>query len=204
MALFQRAVRQLSQEAGRPLSFAETLECLCAELLAGAAFPEPAAREQLEVQAQRDLAAEEAAPWAAVAAVESPCPGSSELQIVSAAPQPHWENPHLRFNGETRYITEAQRDHLLRRDGYQCSTPGCPNTLWLHVHHVVFYCEGGATVPDNLLTLCSACHRNIHRGWLRVWGRAPQGLEWRDAVGRRLGHVKSEPAEWLRLWFGDG
>ena len=74
----------------------------------------------------------------------------------------------------------------MRRDGYGCMTPGCENRIWLHVHHVAFYCRGGVTMPDNLVVLCSRCHRNVHEGWLRVSGTAPGGLRFSDAWGRKL------------------
>lgn len=60
---------------------------------------------------------------------------------------------------------------------------GLPHNLWLQVHHIVFYCRGGATVPENLALCCSRCHRNIHEGYLRVKGRAPTGLEWAISEG---------------------
>jgi len=202
-AMFQRAVRSLSHAAGRPLSFGEAVECLCLEHLAGAAFPEEAARARLEEEVRRDVAAEEAAPWAAVAAEEIPCPDNAEVLLVAPAP-PHWENPRVQFNEEARFVTPAQRDQLLRRDGYQCSTPGCPHILWLEVHHLVFYCDGGATVPGNMLILCGACHRNVHRGCLCIRGEAPQGLVFKDPGGRRMDRfIFLEPAEWLTLWFCD-
>ncbi|MGE0491358.1 MAG: HNH endonuclease [Vulcanimicrobiota bacterium] len=97
------------------------------------------------------------------------CPGESKLQLAG----------RLRFNPSTRQATPAQRRAVLRRDGYRCSCPGCPNRLWLDVHHVVFYCRGGPTVPENLIVVCSRCHKNIHNGILRVSGVAPHGLVWR-------------------------
>jgi len=75
---------------------------------------------------------------------------------------------------------------LLRRDGYGCKTPGCENRVWLHVHHIAFYCGGGVTIPSNLVVLCSRCHKNVHEGWLRISGTAPGGLAFRDAQGRSL------------------
>jgi hypothetical protein len=191
-AMFHQTLRELSQEAGRRLSSSETLEYLCAERGAG---PREAAR---------DVAAEEAAPWAAVAAEETPCPGVPDLQLVARA-VPHWSNDRLQFNPENRLATPAQRREMLRRDGYSCSTPGCPNILWLQVHHIVYFHRGGATVPENMLSVCSKCHKHIHRGHLRVSGQAPHALEWRDREGRRLGQfVALEPADWLRIWLDSG
>lgn len=78
--------------------------------------------------------------WAAVSMIESPCPG--EGGVLLARPGPSWKNMRLRYNPENRLLTPAQRREILRRDGYQCSTPDCPNTLWPHTHHIAFYAAG--------------------------------------------------------------
>jgi len=179
MVLFQHAVRDLSEQSGRRLSVAECLECLVAEHLSGSPFPEEAVKNKLMDQAARDLAAREDCSWAAAAAEEVECAG---LQVVKSAPA-HWENSQLRFKGEARGVTPAQRREILRRDGYQCAVPGCPHKLWLQIHHVVFYCRGGATVPGNLVVLCSRCHRHLHRGLIALG----EDRVWRDKTGRELG-----------------
>ena len=120
-----------------------------------------------------------------MAVSERPCPGAPTLNLARPAP-PHWENARLHFNPAARHPTEAQRAEVLRRDCYACSTPGCPNHLWLAVHHVVFYCLGGVTLPANLIAVCTRCHRNIHQGRLKLSGSAPDRLVWRDAQGRAL------------------
>ncbi|MBU2502534.1 HNH endonuclease, partial [bacterium] len=51
---------------------------------------------------------------------------------------------------------------VLARDGHRCQGPGCTNTRFLEVHHVLPRARGGTNRPDNLITLCSACHRHIH------------------------------------------
>jgi hypothetical protein len=182
-----------------------------AEILTGNAYPGDDALEDLYDQARKNIAARSEAdereldstparvpeaPWAAVAATEESCPTDPGLQVVRAD-KPHWHNDRLRFSGEARTPTTAQRDEVLRRDAYRCSNPGCPNHQWLEVHHVVFYCLGGVTIPANLITLCSRCHRNLHLGYLRVTGTAPDGLHWTDRHGHRLGFVDDEA--WLGL-----
>ena len=223
MAMFERVLRMLCDLAGRRVSQAEGLECLCADFLAGSPFPSGPARERLHQEARKDLAAqaehesrqvepvrvevdvprapaeapppegiieptesETAAPWAAVAARESSCPWDPSLTLVRPGATVEWQNDKLRFSDESRSTTSAQRRELLRRDAYCCATPGCPNRLWLAVHHIVFYCRGGLTIPSNLVMVCGRCHRNIHRGLLRVKGMAPAGLHWSDARGRSL------------------
>ena len=43
-----------------------------------------------------------------------------------------------------------------------CRHPG--RTRNLHIHHVRAWTDGGSTDPDNLILLCGAHHRALHRG----------------------------------------
>lgn len=193
-SMYQRAARTICQRVGRRVAAAEILEYILAEFLAGA---EDCTPDQAREEARRDLET----PWEAAEVEESPCPGNSEVTLVS---QPSWAKG-IQFNGQARHVTEAQKTYLLRRDRYRCSAPGCPNNLWLHMHHIVFYCEGGATVPENLVTVCSACHANIHEGNLVVTGWPPHRLDWTTHDGRVLGVQKFvEPAPWGASWLSDG
>ena len=55
------------------------------------------------------------------------------------------------------------RRAVLARDGHQCQAPGCRNTRYLEVHHRIPAATGGKSEPKNLVTLCSRCHRALHR-----------------------------------------
>ncbi|MFH2051778.1 MAG: HNH endonuclease [bacterium] len=70
------------------------------------------------------------------------------------------ENPRTRRNMAT--IPPRVRRRVLARDGHRCQGPGCTNTRFLEVHHVRPRARGGTNRPDNLITLCSACHRHLH------------------------------------------
>ena len=59
-------------------------------------------------------------------------------------------------------IPPAVRRMVLARDRHRCRTSGCGHTQFLEVHHVVPRARGGGNDPDNLVTLCSACHRLVH------------------------------------------
>lgn len=59
-------------------------------------------------------------------------------------------------------VPPSKRRKVLARDGHRCSMPGCGRTRFLEVHHRVPRSRGGSNHVDNLLTLCSACHRLIH------------------------------------------
>jgi len=171
LCMLQRAFTQVRQEVGRFVSDAECLEYLAAGKLAGAALVDEKILGSLRDQARRDAAAE----------IEAASP-SSEDPIPSA-----WRNTRLRFKALSQPITGPQRKEILRRDRYCCSVSGCQNRQWLNVHHIIFRSEGGVTVEGNLITVCTACHANLHRGWLQVRGEPPRGLTWSDASGRPLG-----------------
>jgi len=52
---------------------------------------------------------------------------------------------------------------ILNRDSYKCQIcKGKSKDLKLEVHHVVERSNGGGNSPDNLITLCIKCHKNLH------------------------------------------
>ncbi len=53
------------------------------------------------------------------------------------------------------------REHVLRRDGWRCQL--CGSMTNLEVHHKEFRSHSGTDHENNLITLCLACHRPIHR-----------------------------------------
>ena len=116
------------------------------------------------------------------------------------------DNPWTRrvcFNPSSRHLTGAQRRECLRRDGFKCSVPGCHHRAWLHIHHIVQFSHGGKTVPENLITVCSACHRNLHDGFLILEIDRNGDPLFSDRHGRRLDRVISlEVAGWIDFWLG--
>ena len=66
----------------------------------------------------------------------------------------------------------------VERDGGLCQVPGCSRAA-AHAHHVRFRSAGGTDEAGNLVALCAAHHlHGVHRGWVRVRGRAPDALVW--------------------------
>lgn len=55
---------------------------------------------------------------------------------------------------------DAVRQQVLRRDDWRCQSCGAMSNL--EVHHQEFRSHLGADSEDNLITLCSACHRRVH------------------------------------------
>lgn len=66
----------------------------------------------------------------------------------------------------SRKIPGWLRRLVIERDGGRCQHPGCGNTRWLQVHHIIFWADGGPTDLDNLILLCGFHHRFVHEhGW---------------------------------------
>jgi hypothetical protein len=66
----------------------------------------------------------------------------------------------------SRTVPGWLRRLVYERDGGHCQHPGCRNTRWLQVHHIVAWAQGGPTDLDNLILLCGIHHRWVHeRGW---------------------------------------
>ena len=78
----------------------------------------------------------------------------------------------------TTTIPPRVRREVLARDQHRCQAPGCGRTRFLEVHHVVSRQQGGSNKADNLVTLCSTCHRLWHerggRGVMKVRESAPE------------------------------
>ncbi len=68
----------------------------------------------------------------------------------------------------SRTIPPAVRRTVLHRDRLACRVPGCGGRMWLDLHHVKPYAQGGGHTPENLVTLCSCHHRLLHEGLLAV------------------------------------
>lgn len=70
-------------------------------------------------------------------------------------------------------IPPKTRDAVLARDRHRCQAPGCRHIHHLEVHHILPRSKGGTNRMDNLITLCSGCHRVWHEkggpppGWVR-------------------------------------
>ena len=69
-------------------------------------------------------------------------------------------------------VPPALRRAVLLRDEQRCRVPGCRNATFVDVHHLQLRSEGGRHEAENLLTLCSAHHRGVHRGQVRIEGTA--------------------------------
>ena len=73
----------------------------------------------------------------------------------------------LAVGRRTRSVPPAIRRALRMRDG-GCRFPGCGRSRYMHAHHIKHWADGGETALDNLATLCSFHHRQVHEGGFGV------------------------------------
>lgn len=76
------------------------------------------------------------------------------------------------------------RQYVLKRDNYTCQCCGAHTTakkaVKLHVHHLESRKVGG-NAPSNLITLCTTCHNNLHKGKITLDDKK-RGKTLRDAA----------------------
>lgn len=76
------------------------------------------------------------------------------------------------------------RQYVLKRDNYTCQCCGAHTTakkaVKLHVHHLESRKVGG-NAPSSLITLCTTCHNNLHKGKITLDGKK-RGKTLRDAA----------------------
>jgi hypothetical protein len=84
-------------------------------------------------------------------------------------------------------IPPALRRAVLTRDRRRCRGPGCTHAAFVDVHHVQPRAEGGRNEASNLLTLCSAHHRAVHRGELLIEPEHEGSFIFRHADGAAYG-----------------
>lgn len=77
------------------------------------------------------------------------------------------------------------RQYVLKRDNYTCQCcgkhPAEKNGIKLHVHHKESRKTGG-NAPDNLITLCKACHKALHESKVTLPEGKRRGKPGRDAT----------------------
>ena len=75
-----------------------------------------------------------------------------------------------------RFPTDQQRREVWRRDR-TCRFPGCANSLFTNVHHIVHWADGGTTDLENLVLLCNHHHHTVHEKRWEVSGNANGKLQ---------------------------
>jgi 5-methylcytosine-specific restriction endonuclease McrA len=91
-------------------------------------------------------------------------------------------------------IPPALRRKVLRRDRGRCVVPGCRHHRFVDLHHLEARADGGEHDENNLVVLCSAHHRALHRGQLTIRGSVATGLRFQHADGTVYGNNPSPRA----------
>ncbi len=111
------------------------------------------------------------------------------LLTCDARIRPLWEIDGVPISlGRARRTVPDRTRIIVEERDRGCSTPGCPHTRWLHIHHIVHWEDGGPTNTANLVCLCPFHHRAHHRGQLGIAGNADEtdGVRFTDRHGRSL------------------
>jgi len=82
--------------------------------------------------------------------------------------------------GRRRHVVRPTLRRLaLQRARYRCEARGCSHTAFLEIHHRRPVASGGRDDLEDLIVLCSACHRRLHEADARardIAAAAPDGL----------------------------
>lgn len=63
-------------------------------------------------------------------------------------------------------ISVKVRYAMYQRDNWRCRV--CNDSRTLTPHHIVYRSQGGTHDLDNLITLCTKCHDDVHGGRLKI------------------------------------
>jgi len=102
-----------------------------------------------------------------------PCRDCGDAKLVTSRGEAEVPAPLLRAaqcdaiiednsGGRRRTIPERTRRLALQKARMRCEAEGCQNTQFLNVHHRRPRSLGGSNDLNNLVVLCSTCHRKLH------------------------------------------
>ena len=99
----------------------------------------------------------------------------TNLVLETATFDPHLlKNPKLKYNkcgyqkGDIFGFANTKA-FILTRDNYTCQhCKGKKKDSKLEVHHIIFRSDGGSDDKDNLITLCSSCHYDLHHNKIKL------------------------------------
>ncbi|MEN8007670.1 MAG: HNH endonuclease [Candidatus Krumholzibacteriota bacterium] len=100
-------------------------------------------------------------PACAKATVQTP-PGEMELTKPEVETARCDARIHESGKRNKATIPPRIRREVLARDRHHCRRKGCHHTRFLDIHHIVPRSAGGNNDPENLVTLCPACHALCH------------------------------------------
>jgi hypothetical protein len=175
-ATFREAQAKVRRDSGEPLSDEEVLLVMARTVLEGPKDPGRSSYQVSMTVCERCSAATqdgrgEAIPIEPAVAETSLC----DAQEIDARGYAH------------QAIPPATRRKVVKRQHGKCAVPACGLSVFTDIHHLRLRSEGGDNDADNLILICAAHHRAIHRGALWVGGTVAGGLTFRHADGSIYG-----------------
>jgi hypothetical protein len=201
-ALFREAVSQLRRQSDARLGDDAILMTMARAALQG---PSDEGRSSYQVSLcvcpecgrGAQLAAGELVPVAPEIVDMAQCDGQHLGAIGAATNDAHMGAPNSSAHVDgpppraKQTIPPALRRAAIQRDQRRCRVPGCCNATFVDVHHITARADGGSNDASNLIVLCSAHHRAVHRGELLIEGTAADDVRFRHADGSRYGEPVS-------------
>jgi hypothetical protein len=187
-ALLDQAIGAIRTHLGTE-DAADALELIARAYLARLGEEAPALRQHVVVHRCRECRTEwretskgripaRVTPEAPTELVEVDEPqGEAELERQTRA------SYHVRSR-RSRYVPRDVLRKIRWRDEGRCQVPGCLNGRWSQLHHVRFFARGGRQRTRNLLTLCTAHHRQLHEGALVLRAGDAEHHRFTDTRGR--------------------
>jgi hypothetical protein len=194
LATFREAMAKVRREAGETLDDDAAVLLLCRQALGG---PRDDGRSSYQVALTVCEHCKRGMQQGRGELVEVPRE-IVEMAACDAQDVGHVERAHVGVKRATQAVAPALRRQVTRRDGGRCRVPGCRHAVFTDVHHLRLRSEGGESTLENLVTLCSAHHRAIHRGELVVDGDASSNLCFRHADGTPYAELPSAENAELR------
>ncbi|CAN5723124.1 hypothetical protein BH20ACT4_BH20ACT4_03110 [soil metagenome] len=94
--------------------------------------------------------------------------------------------------GHSQHIVPDRTRRLVEHRDRGCRVPGCTQSRWVQVHHIIHHEHHGPTETWNLICLCPRHHRMHHQDRLGITGNAdlpagdPDAVTFTDHHGRTL------------------
>ena len=87
---------------------------------------------------------------------------------------------HWGYQKGFNYGYSPRRKAVLHRDNYTCQCCG-KKKCRLEVHHIIFRSNGGTDNEENLITLCTDCHKGVHASTV-VLNKKPKKMNLKHAT----------------------
>ncbi len=194
MELVTRALDEVRRQAGATLSAAESLVFLAADFLSGPAG-EVKTAERYTVVVHLD---EDGTAWTESSHGAAPLKPEVLSRLLCDCTL-RLQREEMLSRG-TRTVSEVTRRAVGVRDGRCCRVPGCKRRLWLDLHHLKPWAEGGRHQVKNLIYLCWWHHRQAHEGKLVINHDASGDLVFTARAGWTLGDTGEVTADMLWWW----